>query len=465
MKDGYFLLGEAKGVAYILITAAFAILCTISALIGKKKIKDKLLSRRIFPVMAGFLLTNLITFLFSEDKTVSFFGLSGWRCGFLTVLLMIFTFFALSLFAEYNRIVVRAALVAPAAIFVWGILNRCGIYPVVFFGQDTSFLASIGNINWYAGFLSIFVPLGMGLAMEKKLFSREFVILGIYIFLGNVSLILQGSDAGAITFFGSLAVLFLFTVRERESYKKFLVQLFISGLSMEACFGLFLLIGEEYTYQDSLPTLICKSQVGIILMALAFFLYRLTRLFEEVKADFKGRFYERTALITSGVLLTAAFVFVLSRAFTPSFGNDRGLIWGITLDMFNDLSAGRKLFGVGQDCFYNHAYSDVYLAEKLDGAFNGDTLTNAHCDILSILIEKGLAGLCMYLTVFISAVKLFWQNKKESKVLVFALPVITYFLNSLISFSQPLSTPYFYICMGLGVRAVLASESGAQKAI
>jgi hypothetical protein len=45
-------------------------------------------------------------------------------------------------------------------------------------------------------------------------------------------------------------------------------------------------------------------------------------------------------------------------------------------------------------------------------------------------------------------------EKDGAKALVFALPIAAYFMNSLISFPQAVSTPYAFICIGIGLKII-----------
>ena len=177
MKNGYYLLGEAKGIALIIMGSVFAV--GVLTLLNKNLIKILTPKEPIDYAALVFLFSNVITFLFSTDKKVSFFGLEGWRMGFLSFLLMIVSFYGFKEGTKFNKLILGAVFVAPVVEFVLGILNRFDIYPIDIFGRNSAFLATIGNINWYVGFLSIFVPLGIGVGYTRKVFSRSFFAAAI----------------------------------------------------------------------------------------------------------------------------------------------------------------------------------------------------------------------------------------------------------------------------------------------
>ena len=450
MKEGYYKLGESKGILYLGISSVFALLLI---LFENKKlfagaIKESFVSYAGF----AFLFSNVLSFLFSINKTVSFFGLEGWRGGFLTVLLMLFFTLVLSSSEPFSKYILASLLITPALEFVLGILGRFRIYPVQIANQNNSFVATIGNINWYVGFLSVFVPLGIGLCYTEKLFSKRFFVLALYEVLGLVATLTQGSESGALVLAGTFVLLLFRSLGSRKGFQKMAVQFFILGLSMEMVDILMLFFGGLYNYQSNLLVSICSGFKGLIVMAAAFFLYRLSRLFEEINAKWGGKFYTKALLVAFFAGILAAGYWLCSN-FSYNFGNGRGLIWSISIDMFGTLSPWRKLVGVGQDGFYGYAYSVPETADSLLSTFPGNMLTNAHCELLTILIERGLLGVVSYLFFISTVLCTFFKNKKERAATVCALPVIAYFINSLVSFQAVTSTPYLMLVIGIGISA------------
>ena len=90
------------------------------------------------------------------------------------------------------------------------------------------------------------------------------------------------------------------------------------------------------------------------------------------------------------------------------------------------------------------------MSEAFTGAFGGDMLTNAHCELLTVLIERGFIGACIYLGLFISIFyDVLWAKERENAAIACALPIFSYFVYSQISFSQVTATPYVYILIGI----------------
>ena len=447
MKDGYYMLGEAKGITFIILSCVFVL--------GFLILQNRNLPAVFKPTspvdyaVLTFLFSNIITLIFSTDKKVSLLGLEGWRMGFLPLLLMALCFYGFKEWTKINKFILAAGLVTPLLEFILGILNRFGIYPIDIYGNNDAFLATIGNINWYVGFLAIFVPVGIGLGYTSKSFSKMFFITAAYSYIGLMALLLQGSDSGLLVLAGSYLLLLFVSLEIRDGFKRFLLQLMVLGLAMETVCILMLLAGQYYTYEKNLVLSITDSHKGLIILAAALFLYRVSRLLEEIKGKWRGKLILEIVVGALVVGAAAVIIFVLGPV-DYSFGNGRGVIWSISLDMFKSLSPWEKMVGAGQDCFYNYAYSHTEIADSLMAVFGGNTLTNAHCEMLTILIERGLFGLFSYLLLLGASMYSFWKNKRKSAAVACALPVFAYTLNGLVSFSTPISTPYVFILLGMG---------------
>lgn len=454
MKQGYYMLGEAKGLLYLGISAFFFALLFIFKILEEP---NRLFADSKSAMLIGaFLFSNLITLFFSCDKNTAFLGQEGWRCGFLSVFLMI-SFCALFMEGiELNMLIISLALIIPFSTFILGTLNRFGIYPFYVYGANPSFLGTLGNINWYAGFLAIFVPVGIGLSYGKKLFSIEGGLTNLYVIAGLMALFLQGSDSAALVLIGTYGILLYMSLGKRKAFQRFLAQAAVLGFSMEATKILMYFYGRSYNYEEGILLKVCDMHIGLIIMAAAFFIYRVSRLFEEISVSFPGKIYRR-GLVALGIIAAVSSILLVVGA-GGYFGNGRGIIWQMSVDIFKGLTPWQKLFGVGQDCFYAYAYGHPVWADSLLNVLNGNRLTNAHSEFLTILIERGMLGLLAYASLILvtlkGLIKTFDRgeaSKKEHAAVICALPITAYLFNCSVSFSTVTSTPYLFILIGIAL--------------
>ena len=461
MKQGYYMLGEAKGVLYLGVSAFFfALLFILKILEEPKKL---FCDPQKAMIIGAFVFSNAITLFFSCDKRTAFLGQEGWRCGFLSVFLMISFCVLFMQGVKLNALALSLILIIPFSTFVLGILNRFGIYPFYVYGANPSFLGTLGNINWYVGFLGIFVPLGIGLSYGKKFFSLKGSLTNLYVVTGLVALFLQGSDSAALVVIGTYGIMLYMSFGKRKSFQRFLAQAALLGFSMELTKILMELFGRSYNYEEGIILMVCDMHIGLIVMAAAFFVYRVSRLFEEINVSFIGKFYRR-ALVVLGIAAAVSSIIMVIMA-DGHFGNGRGIIWQISVDIFKGLSSWQKLFGVGQDCFYVYAYNHSGWAESLLNVLNGNRLTNAHGELLTILIERGMIGALTYGVLIISVIhgliKTFDSSdssKKEHAAMICALPITSYLFNCSVSFSTVTSTPYLFILLGIALFVSRAQE-------
>lgn len=460
MRDGYYMLGEEKGVMYMIIsavTAALIILAYLPDIFGEREKKSDTAS-----IVKAFVCINLINLVFSLDKKVSFFGLEGWRTGFATMFLMLFFCAAFSEGAILNRYTLAAVFAVPFIIAILVITERFGINLLRVSGTEPSFVACVGNINWYAGYLSVFVPIGVGFAATREVYGKQFYLWSVYSVVMIMSLFVQGSESAILILAGTYGLLIWYALYEKERLLALIIQFFLLGMAM---FEVKILLGifpGKYTYTDNILIHICDMNVGIVLMAASLFVYRIVALFKESpEKSWNGEKYRKRYIVISAILAISAIAFVVYR-FDELAQNGRGIIWRMTIDMYNGLSPFRKVVGIGRDCFGSYVYSDPNRAELLKETFGaGNRLTNAHSIILTELIEGGLSGvMCMIFIAFYVLNSLRkCDTEKEPTAIICALPIVSYYLNGMISFSQILSTPYMFICLGLGLYVANGEQS------
>ena len=459
MKDGYYMLGEEKWNIYMIISAAIAgliIFAYISEFIEKGVEKSEI--RNLFKV---FLCLNLINLAFSIDHKVSFWGLEGWRTGFITFILMMFFCFVYSEGIVINGYLLAAIFLTPFVIAILVIAERFGVNILSVSGTDPSFLACVGNINWYAGYLSIFAPLGIGFAVTRELFGKQFYFWSFYSVVVLMALFVQGSDSALLTLIGTYGLLIWYCLYEKERLQALMIQLFILGLSM---FEVKILLGifpGKYTYSDNILIRICDMNGGIFFMTVGLLLYMIVSLSKESEeSSLRGEKYRKIYKTFVCIIATLGLAYVIVR-FDDLAGNGRGTIWRVTLDMYKELPSFRKVVGVGRDCFSAYAYSKPVRAELLINEFGENRLTNAHSIFLTELIEGGLAGLVgmLFIAFYVLASLKKCNKEKGPAAIICALPIVSYYLNGMVSFSQVLSTPYAFICLGLGLYIANSGES------
>ena len=134
MNKGYFELGEAKASCFIAVSLCFFALYFLAYLNKNKDRTAYAPVKKPAPMkvpelcLFGTLLSGILSFVFSVDKKTAFMGMEGWRCGFLSLLIMALLAILFSRIEKMPGWTVALALIVPAFEFALGIMNRFGIF-------------------------------------------------------------------------------------------------------------------------------------------------------------------------------------------------------------------------------------------------------------------------------------------------------------------------------------------------
>ena len=113
----------------------------------------------------------------------------------------------------------------------------------------------------------------------------------------------------------------------------------------------------------------------------------------------------------------------------------------------------RKLVGAGPDSFENIVYDDPWAAEVLCSVFGTSRLTNAHNELLTVLVNTGICGALSYAAIFLTAIlRQFRGGRHEKLLLVSAVSILAYTVHNAVSFQQVVSTPAVFVLIGFGER-------------
>lgn len=168
-----------------------------------------------------YLCLNVITFYFTEYREEALWGTDGWYMGFAMQLFFIGIYFFISRFYDGRFDVLPLLLAASFLVFLWGILNRFSIYPIDMQYEHEQFISSMGNINWFCGFWSVFFVTGVVLyVITEKRWVR--ILSGIYSILALGLAAVEGSDSAFLSMGAVFFFLFLLAFRKTVYMKRLL---------------------------------------------------------------------------------------------------------------------------------------------------------------------------------------------------------------------------------------------------
>lgn len=157
MKEGYVEIGRAKYSFWIRIslsTAAVLLLFFVIRLI--RELKEKSLQFQATDIsILVFAGTLLLTLALAVDRKEALFGTEGWNMGFALYGVLCLLYLMIRLLWKPDKWIIYLALLASGGIYLLGILDRFSIYFIPLEIRNPGFLSTLGNINWFTGYLVI----------------------------------------------------------------------------------------------------------------------------------------------------------------------------------------------------------------------------------------------------------------------------------------------------------------------
>ncbi|MBR1478508.1 MAG: O-antigen ligase family protein [Lachnospiraceae bacterium] len=425
--EGYAHIGSDKGYFYMaairrfapVMSVLFALYLTASMvefIRRKTSMKDAVRglinSLSVTDIAVLFFMAGVvISYSFSDYKEDVLWGAPGWYIGMVPLLAMGSAYFFISRFFGRHLIVFLSFMPTSFIVFVLGILNRAGVYPIEMESAGPSFISTIGNINWYCGYLTVALFAGVGLLYGMLLFYEDIgfkykdiviELLFAYALIGIISLFTQGSDSGKLAFF-AVVLLSIYVLLRLRGFAVRLSNIYAGVIAF-----LFL--------------------AGVILIA--------------YNTMTEGRLSVRLPEWTAKYLI-----------FDDTWGSRRGRTWREGIETFLAQTPIHKLFGVGPDGMSAYMYSEVNeeIFAEVSTVWGGKRLTNAHGEWLTILVNEGIFGCISFIALIISAILRFLGNKKRD-ILVFAcgLSVFAYTVNNSFSFETLMNMPTMFVFLALG---------------
>lgn len=474
VQDGYWEIGEVKYCFFrnisIIITCVM-ILLTLGIVISKLKDFSIAVFCKSLSVtdwfMYAYFMSVLISFIFTPYTEEALWGTDGWYMGLVSQLLFISIYFMFSRYFQWNEGELYIILLSSGLIFLLGILNRYSVYPINMSGQTPGFISMLGNINWFCGYWSVFCPLGIVFYWNCRERWQQ-VIAGIYVVIGFLVGVVQGSSSAYLV----LAVVFIFlfsiSFKENPSMYRFLQLCMLFAFSCQLARLFRYLPFLTINYENELGIVLTDSNLtiylGIIITAIAWwFHYNIKQKNYEIgqHKNIRKVVIAALAVMFVGYILLLVLnsclpegIFGLSgnSAFTfdDKWASYRGATWTIGILAYLNLSPFYKLVGVGPDCFSQYIYLEPWLGERAYAIFGSNRLTNAHNEWITLLVNQGFLGFTAYVGIFISAIVRFLKKANKAALCMCAASILAYTVHNMVSFQQILNTPFVFIVLGIG---------------
>lgn len=419
----------------------------------------------------------LVSYLFTNYREEALWGTASWRMGMWTQLGAVIVYFMISRMWQWKSWIPALVLPVSAVVFSLGYVNKFGLLPVDPEYVNPSFISTIGNINWYCGYLVTVLFGGVYLLwrMEPEM-TRKKLLLMAYVTIGFASLATQGSSSGMVTFAVIMFVLFGMSVKDSGRMEVFWQEMtMFSAACLITCVLRRLNVFSRELVLEGITDLLTFSAAGMIMTILSgiilYWIHR-TRVRRSYPEKLLHRIYCGIAIAVPVMILLVLLLTLINTvtggALTPgitdpevtkwltfnvSWGSARGGTWAAGARCFWEADFLHKIFGVGPDCLYAFLSNEgsVGLQTMVNDRFGGNRLTNAHNEWLTVLVDIGVLGLISYAGMMITAIRDFLRAG-ESKMLVGAcgICVLAYTVNNMFSFQQVMNISTVFVVMGIG---------------
>ena len=439
--------------------------------------------------VAGYFLSVLISYAFSDYRDTAAIGSSSWSMGALMQLSLAGGYFLISRFWKKRLWIPFLMLPVSAILFALGYLNRFGIWPISMgANENPQFISLAGNINWYCGYMVTLlfgaVYLGWANAFSKK---WQKYLLNLYLFIGFAALVTNGSSSGILTLLGIFLILLLLSVSDGHRLERYCEIALILGLSCLFTLGIRLLFPNAITYQETTNNLFTYTPLPVVLTLLALAAYLWIHRFCKrgtYPAKLFGRLGLGLAIFCGASVLLYVILLTINTlkpgsigfldeysffTFSEEWGSRRGATWKAGALAWWELSLPRKLTGVGPDCMGEFLYQDASesLLTMLNRLWPSSRLSNAHCEWLTVLVNLGILGLISFAGIIISAVYRFlkkgvdFNDPYHCLTGACGLAILAYSIHNIVSFQQILNEPAMFVILGIGAAYSRSSQASA----
>lgn len=411
----------------------------------------------------------ILSYLCTDYRKTALWGIDGWYMGLLPHLTLVSIYFLISRMVVFPQYVLYLCMPVSAVTFVLGYLNRFDVWPLSMENSGLPlYISTIGNINWFCGYIVSVVFIGIGLLWldeGKKRWCT--ILLSVYTCMGFGMLVTQGSDSGLFALAVVMVVMFVLSAQSPRKMKQFWL---IVGLLATACLITFVfrrVFPGRMNYTSGMINLLTSSMLVPLLMlgvAVAGWWYAGHKSSKKIMPVL--------AKVVCGVVVVSIVGLVAMIAintakpgslgalsekkvftFNDKWGSNRGATWRYGLACFAEQDALHKLTGIGSDCMAEYLYkgSSEALRQDVKSTFVNKRLTNAHNEMLTLLVNEGLLGMITYGgllgTLLWRLLKAFNKNRHAA---VCGLCLLGYIANNVWSFQQSLSVSTIFVIIGLG---------------
>ena len=368
------------------------IACTLAFIVFIWNRKYDFKKEHIFAIL--FILSILISVIFSPFKKTALWGSFYRYEGFVSILIYVVFFIIASQYFKVNKKSINLLLIVGSIMGIYGVLQILGIDPIqdwMFDGNITKVAyGTIGNRNFFSSYLILFLTLSTALYIFKG--EKKYLIYTILIYLGELCTLTR---SGWIAYFICLVLLTFFAFKNKK-IKRILILLIVLAIAT---------IGINFISQNQVSGRIEHSK---------------TEFSNKVEGNRNSSTRERIDILR------------------------------VCLNVFKE----SPFLGTGPDTLGERLSKDYknYVNEHIK--LYGATIDKAHNEYLEYAVSCGIFTLIFYLILIFCILKGILKNIKDDKFKIILSVILSYLIQATLNISVIAVAPLFWILLGYAVKMI-----------
>lgn len=419
----------------------------------------------------------------SSDPQSAFTGDEGRKSGLLFVLAMSCVHVIVSRAPGAGKRAVQGLLISGFLVALLGVLNFFYVDPFGFYGPRLGkssvprFISTIGNIDFFAAFLCLYLPAVMVYCVKAEGLKSFLCFPAIAV--GSAAIVSARADGALVALLFSVFACLLFGVSSRETLARTfyaiaasLIGFVVMSVLTEAHPDGFMTLEKSMQeYLIRYPALM--GAAALVLLCASYAFHKSRKITVSRKT---ARFLKRLLWF---LFICAVFVFVslfiyfsfinteaeltgsmkLLR-FSDKWGTHRGGVWVRCMKLYGQSDPRVQLVGFGPDLL-KKPLADSYGKEII--AYCNLSFDNAHNELIQYLLTVGALGLIGYLLFVIGGMHTLYRKMKQCPYAAAAFAAAaTYLIHSVVTVNQPITTPLLFLLLSAG--ASCTKDTGKKAA-
>ena len=477
-RNAFFDINRIKVYSVYAIIPLTLVLMLFAVLFRKNNRKTNLQDRSIlicFGAMAVFLVSCLLSCLFSGFSAAVLLGNQGRYCGFLFLLCCGAAFYLIACPGISGKHILPAIELTVGLVALLGVLNAMGIDPLGFYdrikrGQEQMFMSTIGHFDFFGTYMVMLFPLCAGTFLfSGKRICRWFGFVCCVLSLMGAAA--ARTDSALLGIQMGCAALVALSGGSFFRLSKALIVWAIAFFSLPVV-GFLMKNGAFGLTYSGPHKLLCEQGIayfaGAVLFSAAVFCWILGK--RHIKAPGRRRM---TALVLVSFLLVVLLLLMAMAYFTliapdaeigaasgflrysDEWGSYRGFVYTRAMSAYGSYTFFEKLFGKGLDTtklilqpYFDHPVISIV------GVFD-----DTHNQLLQFLLTGGILAAASF-TVFYGVVlyTLYRRAGDDPLICGVTASVCAYLIVMLINVTQPILIVTYFALSALALSRITYLE-------